>query len=94
LIKYEKLNTSEQDAWLKVKHILNKDAMHIISRLKIEKQRNDFISFSKNMYDLIRATKLETIIYVQHCPMANEGKGTYWLSKESVIKIHILVQKC
>ena len=86
LIKYEKLNTAEQDAWVKVKHILNEDAMHISSSLKIEQQRNYFISFSKNMYVLIKATKLETTIYVQHCPMANEGKGAYWLSKESIIK--------
>ena len=60
--------------------------MHISSSLKIEQQRNYFISFSKNMYVLIKATKLETTIYVQHCPMANEGKGADWLSKESIIK--------
>ena len=86
LIKYEKLNTAEQDAWVKVKHILNEDAMHISSSLKIEQQRNYFTSLSKNMYVLIKATKLETTIYVQHCPMANEGKGADWLSKESIIK--------
>lgn len=36
--------------------------------------------------DLIKVSKQETPIYYQFCPMANNGKGANWLSKENVVK--------
>jgi len=44
------------------------------------------MSLSKNMYELIKVSKSETPVYYQHCPMANDGKGANWLSKENAIK--------
>lgn len=38
------------------------------------------------MFDLLKVSKQETTIYYQFCPMANDGKGANWLSKENVIK--------
>ena len=34
----------------------------------------------------MKASKLKNAIYYQHCPMANDGKGANWLSKEEEIK--------
>ena len=31
-------------------------------------------------------SKNETPVYYQFCPMANDGKGANWLSKENAVK--------
>ena len=49
-------------------------------------QRANFITLSENIFDLIKVSKQETPTYWQHCPMANDGKGANWLSKENVVK--------
>jgi len=41
---------------------------------------------SKSIYDLMKVSSLESPIYFQHCPMANDGKGADWLSKDKDIK--------
>lgn len=85
-VKSEKLNVAEYDVWIKVKNNLNDDALHISNSLKIEQQRDYFISFSNNIYNLIKVSKQTTPTYFQHCPMANGGNGADWLSKESKIR--------
>ena len=44
------------------------------------------MSLSKNMYELIKVAKPAETVYYQFCPMANDGKGANWLSKENGIK--------
>jgi hypothetical protein len=38
------------------------------------------------MYELIKVSKVDEPVYVQFCPMANNGEGANWLSKESAVK--------
>jgi Cu(I)/Ag(I) efflux system membrane fusion protein len=39
------------------------------------------------MYKLIKVLHLNTVeMYYQYCPMAEEGKGAYWLSEQPQIK--------
>ena len=38
------------------------------------------------MYELIKVSRPAETVYYQHCPMADDGKGANWLSKESAIK--------
>jgi hypothetical protein len=38
------------------------------------------------MYALMKVSKQETPTYYQFCPMANDGKGANWLSKENAVK--------
>jgi hypothetical protein len=71
---------------MKVEKALKSDAQHINENKVTEHQREHFISLSKNMYELIKAAKPAETIYYQFCPMANDGKGANWLSKESIIK--------
>jgi predicted SnoaL-like aldol condensation-catalyzing enzyme len=49
-------------------------------------QRDAFSNLSTNMVAFIKVTKASTPVYLQHCPMANDGKGADWLSKENVVK--------
>ena len=85
-VKMETLKMEEHMVWMKVVANLKEDAKHISDTKDVKKQRGYFDTLSKNAYDLIKASKQDTPTYFQHCPMANDGKGADWLSKENTIK--------
>ena len=85
-VEMGKLKMYEHTVWMKVEKALKTDAQHIKENKDTEQQRENFISLSKNIYELIKAAKPAETVYYQYCPMANDGKGANWLSKESVIK--------
>lgn len=85
-VKMEKLAMDEHMAWMKVMKDLAFDAEHISETKDPSHQRDHFMTLSKNMYVLMKVSKQETPTYYQHCPMANDGKGADWLSKENAIK--------
>ena len=85
-VKMDKLEMNVHMAWIKVLTDLKGDSKNIAAIKDIAKQRNLFISLSKNMYAMMKISKTETPVYYQHCPMANNGKGANWLSKESAVK--------
>ncbi len=85
-VKMETLNSEEHIVWMKVVTNLKEDTEHIADTKDVKHQRDYFDTLSKNIYDLIKVSKQETPTYLQHCPMANDGKGADWLSKENVVK--------
>ncbi len=85
-VKMESLSNEEMTIWMKVMKPLASDATRIANTKDIAAQRSYFISLSENMYSLMKVVKAETPIYYQFCPMANDGKGANWLSKENVVK--------
>ena len=85
-VKMEKLAMDVHMVWMKVLNDLKEDAEHINGTKDIAHQREHFMSLSKNMYELIKVAKPSETVYYQFCPMANDGKGANWLSKESGIK--------
>ena len=85
-VKMETLKTDEHNVWMKVLKNIKEDAEHIAETKDAKHQRDHFDTLSKNMYDLIKVSKQETPTYYQFCPMANNGKGANWLSKENVVK--------
>ena len=86
VVEMAKLNNEEHTVWMKVEKSLKTDAQHIKENKDIDNQREYFISLSKVLYELIKASKPAETIYYQYCPMANDGKGANWLSKENAIK--------
>lgn len=57
------------------------------SKNKLENQRDVFVRLSQNMIQIGRQMKnLDTKLYVQRCPMANNDKGADWLSLEEEIR--------
>ncbi|MDE3185070.1 MAG: DUF3347 domain-containing protein [Bacteroidota bacterium] len=52
---------------------------------KIAHQREHFEMLSKDMYDLLKATGTSKEMYLDSCPMYDNGKGT-WLSEMKEIK--------
>lgn len=85
-VNMDKLSMDVHMVWMKILNALKEDATHINGTKDIELQRNHFITLSKNIYTLIKVSKPAETVYYQHCPMANDGKGADWLSKENAVK--------
>jgi copper chaperone CopZ len=85
-VKMDNLEMPVHMVWMKVITNLKEDAEHIADTKEVKHQRDHFNTLSKNSYDLIKVVKQETPTYYQFCPMANEGKGANWLSKEDKVK--------
>ena len=85
-VKMETLKMDEHMEWMKVVANLKEDAEHISDTKDAGHQRDHFATLSKSIYELIKVSKQDTPTYFQHCPMANDGKGADWLSKENTIK--------
>lgn len=85
-IKMKELDMDVHMVWMKVLPDLKKDATLLGNTQDIDLQRDHFMGLSKNVYALMKLTTHEAPAYYQYCPMANDGKGAHWLSKENTIK--------
>lgn len=85
-VKMESLGENEHTLFMKQLTNLKTDAGHIAESKDVAHQREHFTSLSENMYDLMKAIKPSYPVYLDHCPMYNDGKGANWISKESAIK--------
>lgn len=85
-IHMETLTDKEHLVWMQVKESLTSDVHQISESKSLDHQRKYMMRLSKNIYPLIKVSKIDTPVYYQFCPMANEGKGANWLSKEKNIK--------
>lgn len=85
-VQMNKLSDKEHTVWMKVMNNLILDAEKMKASTDLEIQRNHFITLSDNMYQLVLVSEQPDTVYFQHCPMANDGKGANWLSRENVIK--------
>ena len=81
-VKMEKLDMDVHMVWMKVLSSLKTDTENISKNTDTAKQRNQFNSLSKNIYALIKISKVKETIYYDYCPMKNAN----WLSKENAIK--------
>ncbi len=85
-VKMDKLTTTEHTAFMANMKDLAEHAEHIADTKDTGHQRDHFSSLSKNIYALMKVSKQNAPIYYQFCPMANNGKGANWLSKENAVK--------
>jgi copper chaperone CopZ len=85
-VQMNKLSHEAHNVWMDVMKDLISDTKKMEATKNIELQRTHFMTLSDNLYKLLKVAKLDSTIYFQHCPMANDGKGANWLSKENVIK--------
>ena len=59
----------------------------IASAEDISVQRKEFTALSSDVIALFKHAELKSgAIFVQHCPMANDGNGGDWLASESKIR--------
>ncbi len=85
-IKMGELKMDVHIVWMKVVENLKKDATAISESTDTKKQRGSFNTLSNSIYELIKVSKSDKVVYYQFCPMANDGQGANWLSKENNIK--------
>ena len=73
-----KMNTKQLAVWNKYLAKLQFDSRHISEVNRIEHQREHFASLSNNIYEVIRAFKVnQTVIYREYCRMNKQ----YYLSE-------------
>ncbi|MBS3742654.1 MAG: DUF3347 domain-containing protein, partial [Candidatus Cloacimonetes bacterium] len=77
--------------WMEYQKVLKEKAEKIQKAEKLGEQRKHFIQLSGNMIELVKTfeapeTDQGSSLYVQFCPMANDDKGAFWLSKEGEVK--------
>ncbi len=85
-IDMAKMKMDDHMAFMKAEKALKADAALISTSNDVAAQRDAFSNLSNNMIAFIKVTKAATPVYLQHCPMANDGKGADWLSKENAVK--------
>ena len=85
-VKMANLSNEVHMVWMKILDNLKIDTQKIADTKEPNKQRQYFSSLSKNLYEVMKISRQETPTYYQFCPMANDGKGANWLSKEETIK--------
>ncbi len=81
-----KMKMDDHMAFMKVEKALKAAATTISKNKDVAVQRDAFSDLSSNMIAFVKVTKAGEPVYVQHCPMANDGKGADWLSKENAVK--------
>ena len=84
-VPMNKLSADQHEVWMKYEKKLSFDAEHIKGIDENKHQREHFVSLSKNMHEVMKVIKGDKVVYYQHCPMYNKGKGANWLSLESKI---------
>ena len=87
-------SADQKKVYDEVKADIKEHAEHISDNGgKISHQREHFDMISKDMYDLVKASKPSQTLYVAHCPMYNDNKGANWLSEVKEIKNPYLGKK-
>ena len=68
--------------WMSLEKVIKTAATSISKVSNIKGQRNHFKPLSSNMVIALEVFGVNEKVYHQFCPMADNNKGAYWLSKE------------
>ncbi|MDY7396777.1 efflux RND transporter periplasmic adaptor subunit [Aureibaculum sp. 2210JD6-5] len=71
--------------WMKLENEIKASANSIASETQIKEQRNHFKHLSSHLISAVEIFGINQKVYSQFCPMADNDKGAYWLSKEEKI---------
>ncbi|REE25478.1 Cu(I)/Ag(I) efflux system membrane fusion protein [Winogradskyella pacifica] len=71
--------------WMAIEKKIKADAISISKTSKVEDQRRYFKSLSAHLANAIEVFGINEIVYHQFCPMGDDNKGAYWLSKEEKV---------
>jgi len=77
------ISISEREKTHNYWFLLHKTSKMIHENTSLENQREAFKTLSEKMIEMMtNFDDLDETYFVQFCPMANDNKGAYWLSKE------------
>lgn len=65
---------------------IGRDVIHMVEHSDIEEKRNYLNSLSTSLFTLLKAGDIQTEAYLQHCPMAFNNQGAYWVSDKEEIR--------
>ena len=83
----DKLPPVEQRVWMEYKDKLSYDAEHMKGTDELGHLREHFMKLSDNFYNMVKVLNINSAdLYYQFCPMANDGKGAYWVSEKQAIR--------
>jgi Cu(I)/Ag(I) efflux system membrane fusion protein len=71
--------------WMLLQQEIKKSANLISKTSSIKEQRNHFKELSSAVTNAIEVFGINKKVYHQFCPMADNNKGAYWLSKEEKV---------
>jgi Cu(I)/Ag(I) efflux system membrane fusion protein len=71
--------------WMKLEKELKSSTKSIVETSNIKEQRNHFKHLSSHLGSAIQSFGINEKVYNQFCPMADNNKGAYWLSKEEKV---------
>ncbi|MDO6675194.1 efflux RND transporter periplasmic adaptor subunit [Tenacibaculum sp. 1_MG-2023] len=71
--------------WMKLEKELKSSTKSIAETSDIKEQRNHFKHLSSHLGSAIQLFGVNEKVYNQFCPMADNNKGAYWLSKEEKV---------
>lgn len=72
--------------WMLLEREMKSSATAITNSKDIKEQRAHFKHLSAHLIKAMQLFGIDEKIYVEFCPMADNNKGAYWLSKEAQIR--------
>ena len=73
--------------WMELNKTIGEHTQAIANTGKLDEQRKQFIELSNAMISLVKTFQApENTLFVQFCPMADDNKGAFWLSKENQVR--------
>ncbi len=76
----------EKAVWNNEQKKLQQATASVAAAKSIDAQRQAFDKLSRSLYTVLKASKTSDKLYYQYCPMYQDGKGAYWISREAGIK--------
>ncbi|MDA9343570.1 efflux RND transporter periplasmic adaptor subunit [Algibacter sp.] len=71
--------------WMSLEKELKSSAISISKTVDIKAQKDHFKHLSSHLINVVQLFGVNEKVYVEFCPMADNNKGAYWLSKEEKV---------
>ena len=80
------VNNEEQMHWMKLNKEILTATNSILKTSDINQQRSHFKNLSNQLITAVKLYGVNQTVFEQHCPMADNNNGAYWLSFDKTIK--------
>ena len=78
-------DSNAHNHWMSLENEIKASASLISDTSNIKEQRNHFKYLSSHLINAVQLFGINEKVYVEFCPMADNNKGAYWLSKEKKV---------
>ena len=79
------IDSNSHNHWMSLEKEIKASIVSISSASDIKEQRKHFKYLSSNLTSAVLVFGVNERVYSQFCPMADNNKGAYWLSKEKQV---------